>query len=289
MTAAAPPERCANCGAGLTGEFCARCGQSREAIKRPFLTLLWDALDGALDWDGRLMTTLRRLFLRPGRVARDYVDGARASHTPPVRLYLVVSLFFFVGMALLDYRIVAVTFPDSAAFEANGALVAGTGEPDDGARTCPTVDDNVVITLFERGEAPAGKDFSEDEWACVEAAMTDSAGSAVVANMAVTALRDPAKLERSANAAAAQALIVMVAAFVLINAILHPRRRLIEHVVHSLYFHSALLVGMGALFALGVAVGRWQSAVVAVAAIGGLGYLASVVAFERGFYQAGWV
>ena len=38
-------EACANCGAPLSGDYCARCGQSREDIRRPALSLVTDTLE----------------------------------------------------------------------------------------------------------------------------------------------------------------------------------------------------------------------------------------------------
>ena len=93
-------ETCGNCGAPLTGRYCAACGQSREDICRPIWSLLTDTLDGLLSWDGRILTTFRHLYTRPGRVARDYVGGKRASFTPPVRLYIIASVIFFAAISL---------------------------------------------------------------------------------------------------------------------------------------------------------------------------------------------
>ncbi|MBI1235931.1 MAG: DUF3667 domain-containing protein [Alphaproteobacteria bacterium] len=101
-------ETCANCGTSLTGEYCPQCGQSRAELKRPVIGLFTEALDGVFTWDGRLLSTFRQLFSRPGRVAREFVDGRRRSYTPPIRLYLIVSLVFFAAMAISGIRIVAV-------------------------------------------------------------------------------------------------------------------------------------------------------------------------------------
>jgi hypothetical protein len=61
--------------------------------------LLADSLGEAFDVDGRMFRTLRLLFGRPGALTREYLDGRRQRYTPPLRLYLVVSLLFFVAMS----------------------------------------------------------------------------------------------------------------------------------------------------------------------------------------------
>jgi hypothetical protein len=52
----------------------------------------WQELSG---YDGRIMATLRGL-LRPGFLTSEYLAGRRAHYLPPVRLYLIVSVVYFV-------------------------------------------------------------------------------------------------------------------------------------------------------------------------------------------------
>ena len=46
-----------------------------------------------------MIRTLRTLFGRPGELTRQYLAGRRQHYTPPLRLYLVVSLLFFLTMS----------------------------------------------------------------------------------------------------------------------------------------------------------------------------------------------
>ena len=46
--------------------------------------------------DSRLWRTLAALLLRPGYLTREFLAGRRARYLPPVRLYLVISLVFFL-------------------------------------------------------------------------------------------------------------------------------------------------------------------------------------------------
>ncbi|MEM7611342.1 MAG: DUF3667 domain-containing protein [Pseudomonadota bacterium] len=52
-----------------------------------------------LEFDGRAARTLRTLFLHPGRVTVEYLAGRRVRYTPPFRLYLVLSVVFFLTMS----------------------------------------------------------------------------------------------------------------------------------------------------------------------------------------------
>lgn len=83
---------CANCGAVLQGAYCHVCGQNSDDHKRSILHLFWEAIEGLLHLDGRLWRTLPALFFRPGRLARDYIEGRTARHVPPFRTFLVSLL-----------------------------------------------------------------------------------------------------------------------------------------------------------------------------------------------------
>lgn len=87
---------CLNCGAPLTGRFCAACGQ-RDVPAYPTVREMageaWEEFSG---WDGRLARTLATLVRRPGQLTVDAIEGRRARYIKPLRLYLVVSVMYFL-------------------------------------------------------------------------------------------------------------------------------------------------------------------------------------------------
>jgi len=85
---------CANCETPLMGRYCYICGQNADDHKRSIIHLAWEAVEGFLHLDGRLLRTLPDLFVHPGRLARDYMDGRIARHVPPFRTFLVALLIF---------------------------------------------------------------------------------------------------------------------------------------------------------------------------------------------------
>jgi hypothetical protein len=98
--AAAP--RCANCGAVLGGPYCHACGQSAESFERSIRSLFVDAFEHLFHADGRLVRTVPLLIADPARLTRDYLAGHRASQTPPLRLFLVVVVLFFLAGGLAE-------------------------------------------------------------------------------------------------------------------------------------------------------------------------------------------
>ena len=94
---------CLNCGTRLKGQYCGHCGQRSRGRLISLWELISDAFGDLLEIDSRLWQTLIPLMIRPGRLTRDYLQGRRARYMPPFRMYLVLSLLFFV-VAFFDPR-----------------------------------------------------------------------------------------------------------------------------------------------------------------------------------------
>jgi hypothetical protein len=92
---------CRNCQARLEGDYCQSCGQKNIDLERPIWNLLGDVVKETFELDGRAALTLKTLFLHPGTLTAEFLDGRRRRYTPPLRLYLVVSISFFVLVAWL--------------------------------------------------------------------------------------------------------------------------------------------------------------------------------------------
>lgn len=88
-------ENCKNCGAKIMGKYCYSCGQNTDLHHRSIFHLMYEALEGIFHFDGRLWRTLPAIFIRPGSLNKDYIEGRINRHVPPFRLFLV-SLFIFI-------------------------------------------------------------------------------------------------------------------------------------------------------------------------------------------------
>ncbi|WP_420433458.1 DUF3667 domain-containing protein [Hyphobacterium sp.] len=257
---------CANCGTGFSGEYCPACGQSRTELKRPIVGLVTDAMDGLLTWDGRLARTYRGLFRRPGRVARDFMDGHRRAFTPPIRLYLIVSLLFFAAMELSGVRVIAVTITQDAEGEA-GVFITMFQPPRDAPPVVPDAEAQAeMLRLAEEEGVPQR-----------------------LRDLTALAMNNPDIVEERAGAAASQAMILMVIVFAALSGLLHPRRKLIEHVVHALYFHAALLLPFAAVIIMGIHLPMPLEAAIGIAIASILALGTGMVLFDRGFYASSWI
>jgi hypothetical protein len=87
---------CKNCGTPLEARFCPQCGQKNIDLERPLPALLGEAIRESFDVDGRAIRTLWTLLRRPGLLTSEFLAGRRRLYSPPFRLYLVISVLFFV-------------------------------------------------------------------------------------------------------------------------------------------------------------------------------------------------
>ena len=98
--AAGAPSLCANCGASLSGRYCARCGQRVEHAVHSLSHFHREVAEDLTHADSRLWRTIAALLFKPGYLTREFLAGRRVKYLPPLRLYLVLSLFFFLMVAI---------------------------------------------------------------------------------------------------------------------------------------------------------------------------------------------
>jgi hypothetical protein len=76
--------------------------------------LLRDVLEDQFSVNSALPRTLRALFFRPGLLTADYLRLRISPYVPPFRLYLVVSLLFFIVLAFRAAQPLEITAEDRA-------------------------------------------------------------------------------------------------------------------------------------------------------------------------------
>jgi len=89
---------CENCHARVEGAFCSQCGQSLESSLKYFWTVILHLLDDIFSFDSRASRTIFPLFFRPGFLTNQYIAGKRVHYVPPLRLYLFISIVFFLSL-----------------------------------------------------------------------------------------------------------------------------------------------------------------------------------------------
>src|ERR1044071_7266762 len=99
-----PLTHCENCGAPLTGEFCAKCGQHAIDYRRSLFRVLIDAADSFFNWDTKFLKSIGLLLIRPWKLTNDFNAGRRARYVHPLRLYLLASIAFFLMLRVIHFN-----------------------------------------------------------------------------------------------------------------------------------------------------------------------------------------
>jgi hypothetical protein len=214
---------CLNCGAALSGAFCARCGQ-RDVPSYPNVReLATDAFQELSGWDGRIATTVRALLARPGKLTVEFLQGRRARYLSPLRLYLTASVAYFVLAAASP----EVRLPSGKLL----FLGIRVGASSDAADSRP-----------ERVAGAAGAALAN------ETVLTDSARAAVLAEIESApalmrpflrrSLEDPDGFKRGLIETLPKMLFVLLPAFAAIVGLLYRGRKYPEHLYFAIHLHA---------------------------------------------------
>jgi hypothetical protein len=101
MDAAPTTAACLNCGAELSGRWCAQCGQRAVAVRPTVHDLVHEATHELAHLDGKIIRTAKLLLFKPGALTREFLEGKRVRSVTPIRIYLLCSLLFFGTLSLM--------------------------------------------------------------------------------------------------------------------------------------------------------------------------------------------
>jgi hypothetical protein len=96
---------CLNCGAEITGRYCAACGQENIEPKQTVWHLIQHVLSDVTHFDGKFFITVKDLFAKPGFLSKEYMIGRRVRYLDPIRMYIFTSaIFFLIFLSLFDVK-----------------------------------------------------------------------------------------------------------------------------------------------------------------------------------------
>ena len=211
----------------LTGRYCANCGQAADVHVPSTRELVHEALEGITHSDSRLWRTLYLLWFKPGALTQEFVAGRRAAYLPPFRLYLVLSILFFLAASVSNTPANFVRFDDAVA-------VAPAASP---PTECTSVNaTSFKAVLFGRDWAPRIRHV------CGEIARDNGA------NLWHVTLRTAPK---------AMFIFLPLIAFLHMLLYWRPRHRYAEHLIFFLYVHAFFFSVMTLVVLSADAAGAW--------------------------------
>ncbi|MBC3832315.1 DUF3667 domain-containing protein [Undibacterium amnicola] len=92
--------KCKNCDTFLVGNFCSSCGQKADTHRITFAHFLYEFFHALTHTDRGILLLMKALILRPGDVAKEYLDGKRKKYFNPLTFIIIISSIY----AFLSYK-----------------------------------------------------------------------------------------------------------------------------------------------------------------------------------------
>lgn len=241
-------EFCANCNTALSGKYCGNCGQRAGHHVHSLSEFIGEAAEVITHADSRVWQTFKPLLFQPGFLTQQYLAGRRASYLPPFRLYIVLSVVFFLMASLVtrmnDFKVVQLD--NNAPAEIQKAIDASK-DPDEQAALRKT------LATVSSINSKLGEPKSESN--CTPGNVPDFLQPAVP--RLVTACKkimsdNGRELSNSFIHNAGRALFVFLPVVALLMKLLYwrPRRHYVEHLLLLLHNHAFVFLSLSILLAL---------------------------------------
>jgi hypothetical protein len=102
---------CRSCGSSGQGKYCQECGLPYEQKRISLQALLHDVFHVFTHLDKGFGYTLKELFVAPGKMQKQYIEGDRAKHQKPFSMFLIcatlaaLSRYWIYQQILRQYHI----------------------------------------------------------------------------------------------------------------------------------------------------------------------------------------
>ncbi|OFY63176.1 MAG: hypothetical protein A3H98_12465 [Bacteroidetes bacterium RIFCSPLOWO2_02_FULL_36_8] len=96
-----PEIPCENCGTTLKPDFqfCPKCGQENSGTPLTIKALLKDLIGEFFSLDSKFLRSIKPLLIKPGFLTIEFFSGKRAKYISPLKLYLNISLVYFLVLS----------------------------------------------------------------------------------------------------------------------------------------------------------------------------------------------
>jgi hypothetical protein len=109
---------CPSCGAPDMGRYCAHCGEKQRGSHDYSLRHYADELlEVFTHFDSKILRSVWRLVRHPGMLSVDYFSGRRIRYVTPLRLFLLLSIVYFLSNSIFPYN--AFTTPLAVQLQMN--------------------------------------------------------------------------------------------------------------------------------------------------------------------------
>ena len=235
------PGPCLNCSTWMNTNdvYCPKCGQKRlDRDDMSFGHLVSDSFFDYFHFDSKLIDTIKPLLFNPGWLTGEFIKGRRKSFLEPFKLFLVISLIYFIVLPFSGEKSQEKDPPAKTALtsvvkkEANKLHYSLQGIPIENADRDSMRKEIDSIGVKEYVEKHHG---NEPGWA--KLLMRQSFKIMVSTGQSFTTV-----LEHTAS----KLIFVLIPVFALLLKLFYVRRKRLyfEHMIFSLHLHSFFFLMM---------------------------------------------
>jgi hypothetical protein len=98
-------QKCINCGSEVRQAYCGVCGQPANPKRLTWKAFWSDLLDRIYSIDTRFLRTVVGLTIRPGIVAKQFIDGNRVLYVPPMSYFLITITLYILFLGLIGLSV----------------------------------------------------------------------------------------------------------------------------------------------------------------------------------------
>ena len=278
---------CLNCGEEFDESFnyCSHCGQENNHNRVSFGTLVVDFLNNYFSFDSKFSLSLLPFFFDPGYLTKKFVEGKRASFVNPIRLYLIISLLFFIVFSMVSNDLIqdsvdkidtateqlSEDLPDSSKVLLDEVLAGNLSniESDSIYKLIPDLEDSTKGYTFSIQKPDSANEFiTEENFATYMRLrdnydvsvdqLLDSLNTDSLSSFQYTLTKNLIRLDRAENQVVISQLLknlplmmlFILPIFALMLKLFYIRRNqyYITHLIHALHLHSFAYVIYGFAF-----------------------------------------
>ncbi|HET7085233.1 MAG TPA: DUF3667 domain-containing protein [Rhizomicrobium sp.] len=287
---------CGNCAAPVLGKYCGECGQAVDTHRRSVIHLLHDLLTDIVSFDSRVLRTIRALFLQPGELPAAFREGRTQRYVPPIRLYLFVSLIFFLFLSVTNIAIVQLEVGPPTGHHPAASKLSASEKPEEPADPdgSPPASGNLdwkihffTHAMTARPQLAAGVRQAIDHDKAFVAKASSPDNTRRLIGMLETVASEPAAINKPLTDWLPRILFILLPGFASVLALFYWRQRkgffFVDHMVFSLSIHSFMFAAILIAICLAQTLDRTHMLLAVLGAI----WLYLILAMRR-FYRQGW-
>ena len=277
---------CDNCLMPMTSLYCSQCGQKKVSQSKHFKILLGEFVEDVLNFDDKIMRTIKPLLFKPGFLSKEYFANRRMLYVSPLKLYFFISVItFFLIQHSIDSAVDSKNFitidetdhkkpANDLAEEAKTPVVTTDAQNKipsihiandtnnasankDIAKKNPAKDDNSIT--FNGKPWDAKTNPINETW--LPEAVNNLLNERVAKLQEIMKSDDTVnQLTHAALTASPQTLLILLPFFALLMKFVYffQKRLYIEHLIVGLHNHAFLLLCISAGFVFSE-IGSWLS------------------------------